>query len=116
MRLDHVGAFTYSPEPGTPAYDLAPAVPEAVKEQRRGLLMEEQQAISLAIHQSLVGREMDVLVEGRGDGVTVGRTYRDAPEVDGLALLRGEHSVGRILRARVVEGLEYDLVMEPVAD
>lgn len=114
MRLDHVGAFTYSPEPGTPAYALTPAVPEAVKEERRGLLMEAQQAISLAIHQSLVGREMDVLVEGLGDGVTVGRTYRDAPEVDGLALLRGEHPVGRILRARVVEGLEYDLMMEAV--
>jgi len=114
MRLDHVGAFTFSPEPGTSAYDLAPAIPEEVKEERRGRLMEAQQGISLEIHQSLVGREMDVLVEGAGDGMTVGRTYRDAPEVDGLALLRGEHRPGRMVRARVVEAMEYDLVMEAV--
>lgn len=114
MRLDHVGAFTYSPEPGTPAYDLTPAIAEEVKEERRGRLMVLQQEISLEIHRSLVGREMEVLLEGVGDGMTVGRTYRDAPEVDGLALLRGEHRPGRIVRARVVEAMEYDLEMEAV--
>ncbi|NPV06395.1 MAG: 30S ribosomal protein S12 methylthiotransferase RimO [Anaerolineae bacterium] len=116
MRFDHVGAFVYSPEPGTYAYTLQPWVPDPVKEERRGLLLETQQSISLEIHRSLVGREMEVLVEGAGDGISVGRTYRDAPEVDGLAIVRGEFAPGSMLRARVRQALEYDLIMEPIGE
>jgi ribosomal protein S12 methylthiotransferase len=114
MRFDHVGAFVYSPEPGTYGYGLQPWIPDEVKEKRRDTLLERQQAISLSIHQSLVGREMEVLLEGAGDGISVGRTYRDAPEVDGLAIITGELQPGQIIRARVRQAMEYDLLMDPI--
>ncbi len=114
VKFDHLGVFSYSPEPGTPAYDLEPSVPESVTEERSARLMEEQQSLSLAINASLVGRELPVLVEGNGDGISVGRTYRDAPEVDGLAIIAGEFDPGQFVQARVTRGLEYDLLMEPV--
>jgi ribosomal protein S12 methylthiotransferase len=115
VRFDHVGVFTYSREPGTPAYEMEPQVPEAVKEQRRSRLLELQQRLSLQKNQALVGRRLQVLVEGSGDGISVGRTYRDAPEVDGLAILRAEFPVGSLVPGRVVQGMEYDLLLDPLA-
>lgn len=114
VRFDHVGVFPYSRELRTPAYDMESQVSEGVKEERRGALLELQQGISLEINQSLVGRELDVLIEGAGDGISVGRTYRDAPEVDGLSILTRELAPGTMLRARVIQAMEYDLVMEPL--
>jgi ribosomal protein S12 methylthiotransferase len=121
QRFDHVGAFTYSPQPGTPAADEAGQVPERVKQKRYARLMELAQGIALANNRALVGREMDVLVESdapaESDGggpVVVGRTIRDAPEVDGLALLKGEFAAGSMVRARVDGALPYDLLCSPV--
>ncbi|MDA0366404.1 MAG: 30S ribosomal protein S12 methylthiotransferase RimO [Chloroflexi bacterium] len=122
-QFDHVGAFTYSPQAGTPAATMGDQVPEAVKTERYGRLMELAQGISHARNRTVVGRELDVLVESTepgqsqsGDPIVVGRTYRDAPEVDGLALLKGTFAAGTIVRARVVGALPYDLLCDPLTD
>ena len=82
---------------------------EAVKVERRDSLMALQQGISLAKNQSFVGRTLDVLVEGHGDGLSVGRSYRDAPEIDGLVLIQGDVPMGEIVPVRITGALEYDL-------
>jgi ribosomal protein S12 methylthiotransferase len=114
MAFDRVGVFAFSYEEGTPAARLADGVPPEVKEERRERLMEVQQPISLAKNQALVGRTLDALIEGHGDGLSVGRSYRDAPEVDGLVLVQAELPVGGIVPVRITAALEYDLVGEPV--
>ncbi|MGE0135920.1 MAG: 30S ribosomal protein S12 methylthiotransferase RimO, partial [Dehalococcoidia bacterium] len=120
QRFDHIGAFTYSPQPGTPAAAEAGQVPERVKQKRYGRLMELAQGIAHDRNRAMVGREVDVLVESEaavqsegGGPVVVGRTYRDAPEVDGLALLKGEFPPGSLVRARVDGALPYDLLCSP---
>ena len=114
VRFDHVGAFAYSREEGTPAGEMEPQVPEEIKTQRRDRLLEVQQQVSLERNRAQLGRELAVLVEGAGDGVSVGRTYRDAPEVDGLALLVGEREPGEMVPCRVTRATEYDLFMVPL--
>lgn len=110
IRFDRVGVFTYSHERGTLAGEMENGVPAEVKEERRQRLMAAQQPVSLAKNQALVGEMLDVLIEGQGQGVSVGRSYRDAPEVDGLVLVEEELPVGEILPLRVIAALEYDLV------
>ena len=121
QRFDHIGAFTYSPQPGTPAATLPDQVAEDVKQERYGRLMELAQGISHASNKAMVGREVDILVESRepgvsagGDAIVVGRTVRDAPEVDGLALLKGTYPMGTMVRARVDGALPYDLLCTPL--
>ncbi len=115
VRFDRLGVFFYSPEEGTAAAGLPDSVPEAVKAERHDRLMALQQEISLEINQAQVGRALDVLVEGQGDGLSVGRSYRDAPEIDGLVLVPGEVPVGKIAPVRITGAMEYDLVGEVVA-
>jgi ribosomal protein S12 methylthiotransferase len=110
MQFDRVGCFLYSREEGTPAAGLPDDVPAEVKEQRRGRVMERQQEISLALNRNLVGQSLDVLVEGRKQGISVGRSYRDAPEVDGVVLIEGDAPVGEMVRVKVTGALPYDLV------
>ena len=109
MRFDKVGAFKYSFEPGTTAEPLGDTVPAEIKEERFNRLMEKQQKISLEINQSFIGRELDVLFEGFGQGVSIGRSYRDAPEIDGLVLVKGEIPAGQIIPVRINEAMPYDL-------
>jgi len=118
VRFDHVGAFVYSPEPGTAAARAPEQVPEAVKRRRYRRLMRVAQEVSLARNQEWVGRELTVLVESeaasdgrrpRGDEVFAGRSYRDAPEVDGLVLGPGRPLPGSMVRVRVEQALPYDL-------
>lgn len=115
IAFDWVGAFVFSPEEGTPAAEMPGQVPEEVKQARYAQLMERQQAISLRRNQEQVGRVLEMLVEGVGDGISVGRTYRDAPEIDGLILVEGEAEVGDLLPVRVTAASEYDLWGEWVA-
>jgi ribosomal protein S12 methylthiotransferase len=68
-----------------------------------------QQSISLEKNQILVGKNLDVLIEGQGDGLSMGRTYRDAPEIDGLTILEGEYPSGQIIPVRITDALAYDL-------
>ncbi len=109
LKFDRVGAFTYSFEPGTPSADLPDPVPDVVKRERYERLMTLQQPISLGKNQSLVGQTLDVLVEGQGDGLTVGRTYRDAPEIDGLVVIEGDVPQGEFVPVRITGAMEYDL-------
>jgi ribosomal protein S12 methylthiotransferase len=112
IRFDRVGVFVYSPEEGTPAADLPNPVPDPVKAERRERLMALQQEISLESNRAQVGRTLEVLVEGQGDGLSVGRSYRDAPEIDGLVFLPGQTPVGEMVAARILGAMEYDLVGE----
>jgi ribosomal protein S12 methylthiotransferase len=89
-------------------------VPAEVKEQRRQRLMAVQQPISLAKNQALVGRTLGVLIEGQDEGLSVGRSYRDAPEVDGLVLVQAALPLGEIVPVHIIAALEYDLVGERV--
>lgn len=116
-RFDRLGVFEYSPEEGTPGFDLMPRVPQRVAARRRNELMALQQPISLAINQSFVGTEMTVLVEGRRSGETlIARSWRDAPEIDGSVFVQGAASVipGEWVRVRVIEAKPYDLIAEAI--
>ncbi len=118
VEFDKVGAFTFSPEPGTPAASLPDPVPEEVKAERYARLMEMQQAISLRRNQAQVGRVLEVLVEGEGtiqgsgEPLLLGRSYRDAPEIDGLVLIPGGTGVspGEMVPVHIQGAMEYDLV------
>ena len=112
VAFDRLGVFTYSRELGTPASPLPDDVPHEVKEERRERLMALQQPISLAKNQALIGQTLDVLVEGQGEGLSVGRSYRDAPEIDGLVLVQADLPIGSIVPVRITGALEYDLVGE----
>jgi ribosomal protein S12 methylthiotransferase len=109
LKFDRVGAFTYSFEPGTPSADLPDQLPDEIKRERYERLMALQQPISLGKNQALVGKTLDVLMEGQGDGLTVGRTYRDAPEIDGLVVIEGDVPVGEFVPVRITGAMEYDL-------
>jgi ribosomal protein S12 methylthiotransferase len=110
IRFDRVGVFLYSPEEGTAAAALDDPVPEPIKVERYERLMALQQPISGEINEGQVGRTFEVLVEGEGDGLSVGRSYRDAPEIDGLVLIPGNLPVGEMVRTHITGAMEYDLV------
>ena len=80
-----------------------------VRAERFKRLMEKQQKISLEINKTFIGRKLDVLFEGNGQGVSLGRSYRDAPEIDGLVLVKGEIPAGQILPVQINEAMPYDL-------
>ncbi|MCH7882774.1 MAG: 30S ribosomal protein S12 methylthiotransferase RimO [Proteobacteria bacterium] len=109
IRFDKVGAFTFSFEPGTPSEPLGDPIPSKVKEERLKRLMEKQQQISLERNQEFIGRSLDVLLEGSGQGISIGRSYRDAPEIDGLVLVKGEIPAGQIIPVRISGATVYDL-------
>lgn len=110
MQFDRVGVFTYSFEENTPSAEQPNHVPEDVKNARRDALMELQQGISLARNQALVGKTLPVLVEGQGDGLTIARSYRDAPEIDGYVIIDGDVPAGEMLSVRITGAMNYDLV------
>jgi ribosomal protein S12 methylthiotransferase len=109
MRFDHVGAFPFSFEPGTTSETLGDPVPAEIKEERYQRLMELQQTISLQINQSYVGQKLDVLVEGHDKSLNIGRSYRDAPEIDGLVFAEGKAEIGSIVPVRITGAMTYDL-------
>lgn len=108
-RFDRVGAFEFSFEPGTASEPLGDPVPPEVKASRLERLMRLQEQIALEKNQAFVGRRLDILVEGCDNGITVGRSYRDAPEIDGLVLAEGEAETGRIVPVRITGALTHDL-------
>lgn len=110
-EFDHVGVFTFSPEEGTPAYNLPDRLPEAVKEERRELLMALQQPISLKKNQGEVGKVVDVLVEQENPatGEYIGRSARFSPEVDGLVYVRGKARLSGIVPVQITAADVYDL-------
>jgi len=110
MRFDRVGVFTYSHENGTAAARFPDDVPPEVKEERREALMLTQQSISRRKNSAFIGKRLDVLLEGTGDDVTVGRSYRDAPEIDGVVLIPEELRPNRLVTVKITDALEYDLI------
>lgn len=108
-RFDRVGTFLFSFEPGTPSEHLGDPIPHEVKEERYDRLMALQQDISLERNQSFVGKTLDVLFEGQGDGLSMGRSYRDAPEIDGLVIVEGSAPLGELLPVRITGAMAYDL-------
>jgi len=121
LQFDRVGAFKYSYEIGTPSALLPNPVNDEVKEARYAALMELQQGISLAKNQSFVGKTLDILVEGHGEGededgqptgdtLSLGRSYRDAPEIDGYVIVEGELPIGEIVPVRITGATTYDLI------
>ena len=114
MRFDRLGVFTYSPEEGTKAADMEGQIDEECKEARRDAVMELQQQISAEKAASMVGKEMSVLIEGYlyEEDIYVGRTYMDAPKVDGNVFVRSEEEMisGDIVPVRITGASEYDLM------
>ncbi len=120
LQFDRVGAFKYSYEIGTPSATLPNQVADEVKQQRWEQLMELQQGISLAKNQAMVGKTLDILVEGHGQSeddqgragglISLGRSYRDAPEIDGYVLVEGELPAGEIVPVRITGATTYDLM------
>jgi ribosomal protein S12 methylthiotransferase len=104
-----VGIFPYYHEAGTPAEALGDSVPTEVKEERLQRLAELQENISLENNQCFIGRTMDVLVEGVYQNIVVGRSYRDAPEIDGLVIAEGQGKVGQMVRVQISGALVHDL-------
>lgn len=117
-ELDRVGVFTYSQEPGTRAALLEDQLSERVKERRYRKAMELLQGVSMRRNEAQVGRTLDVLIEGEvvesggADYGAIGRSYRDAPEVDGLVFVRERVASGQIVPVRITGALAYDLVGE----
>ncbi len=113
IRFDRIGTFQFSFETGTPSEPLGDPVPAEVKQERYERLMERQAAISLQKNQAFVGRTLPALIEGQGDGLSVGRTYRDAPEIDGLVIIEGDLPVGEIQPVKITGAMTYDLTGVP---
>src|SRR6185295_5747935 len=112
-RFDRAGAFTFSVEPGTVSALLPHRVDPAVAGERQQTLMEIQRRISRAHHEAMVGRELDVLVEGvssESEYLMEGRWYGQAPGIDGVTYVAdGRPKPGSIVKARVTQGSDYDL-------
>ena len=114
MRFDRLGVFTYSAEEGTPAFALDDPVPNKVMRARRDALMAAQQSISLQNNQKWLGRKLDVLVESRRGADAVGRSFRDAPEIDGTVLVKDcDAAPGTFVSSRVSAAEPYDLEAVP---
>ena len=116
MEFDRLGVFTYSPEEDTPAAVMPDQIDEEVKEARQAELMELQQDIAFDNAQDMVGREVLVLIEGKvaDENAYVGRTYRDAPNVDGLIFINTDEELlsGDFARVKVTGAVDYDLIGE----
>jgi ribosomal protein S12 methylthiotransferase len=134
QQFDRVGIFEYSQEQGTPAGAMQPQVKRQVKARRRHEAMLMQQRISLHKNRAFIGQTLDVLIEGVGELVTtkpsramresehhcgdcisIGRSYRDAPEVDGIVIVQNELPIGKFARVKITQASEYDLIGEAVA-
>lgn len=114
VRFDHVGVFPYSFEPGSPAEPLGDPIPEHVKVERLEYLMQVQGEISLERNQQFIGKTIDALVEGVDDEneISIGRSYRDAPEIDGLVVIEGLAPIGEIVKVKINSAITHDLVGE----
>lgn len=119
MEFDRLGVFTYSPEEDTPAAMMADQVEECVKEDRQAELMELQQEIAFERAENQIGREVLVMIEGKvaDENAYVGRTYMDAPNVDGLIFVETNEELmsGDFAKVKITGALEYDLIGEIIS-
>ena len=116
MEFDRLGVFTYSPEEDTPAAEMPDQIPEEVKEDRQAEIMELQQEIAFAQAEDMIGEEVLVMIEGKvaDENAYVGRTYKDAPGVDGLIFINTDEELmsGDFARVKVTGAVEYGLIGE----
>lgn len=112
-QMDRVGAFVYSREPGTPAHDMPDQIASRVKRERYDAVMRLQQQISLEVNRSWVGRRMPVLIDEVQGNTSVGRSHRDAPDIDGLVYVSGRHQPGTMVDVEVTGAEPYDLHGRP---
>ncbi|PKN82916.1 MAG: 30S ribosomal protein S12 methylthiotransferase RimO [Chloroflexi bacterium HGW-Chloroflexi-8] len=113
IKFDHIGAFTYFQEVGTSAFDLGDPVSEEEKTNRLERLMTIQQEISLKKNQTFIGKSIPVIIEGYNDGISVGRSYRDAPEIDGMVFIEDKLEIGEIFPIKITDAFVHDLVGIP---
>ncbi len=118
MEFDRLGVFTYSPEEDTPAATMPDQIDESIKEDRQADLMELQQEIAFELAEEMVGKEVLVMIEGKvaDENAYVGRTYKDAPNVDGLIFVESDELMmsGDFAKVRVTGAIDYDLIGELV--
>lgn len=119
MEFDRLGVFTYSPEEDTPAATMPDQIEESVKEDRQAELMELQQEIAFELAENMIGKEVMVMIEGKvaDENAYVGRTYMDAPNVDGLIFVETNEELmsGDFAKVKVTGALEYDLIGEIIS-
>lgn len=119
MEFDRLGVFTYSPEEDTPASTMPNQIEESVKEDRQAELMELQQEIAFELAENMIGQEVMVMIEGKvaDENAYVGRTYMDAPNVDGLIFIETNEEMmsGDFAKVKVTGALEYDLIGEIIS-
>lgn len=119
QKFDRVGCFQYSPEENTPGGKMENQIDEKIKQQRFEAVMEVQQNISREKHKALIGQVFDVVVEGFSEETELllqGRTSQQAPEIDGVVLINdGQAEVGQIVKVRITDSMEYDLIGEIVS-
>ena len=113
-KFDRLGAFIYSREEGTPAYDFGGQVPQRLKQERFNKIMSAQQEISAGLNSKFLGKTIIALVEEKQDGAYIGRSQGDAPEVDGVVHINSRQplKIGKFVRVKITDTLEYDLVGE----
>ena len=119
MEFDRLGVFTYSPEEDTPAAMMPEQIEEDVKKERQAELMELQQEIAFELAEDMIGKNVLVMIEGKvaDENVYVGRTYKDAPNVDGLIFVEASEEMmsGDFAYVKVTGALEYDLIGEIIS-
>lgn len=117
IQFDHVGAFDYSFEPGAPSEPLGDPIPEHVKQERLEHLMQVQGEISLSRNQRFIDKTLDIIVEGvdEENQISIGRSYRDAPEIDGLVIIKGIAPVGELVSVQINSAITHDLVGKMVS-
>lgn len=117
IKFDKLGVFTYSREEGTPANDFNNQIDEKIKEYRRNIIMELQQTISYTLNKEKIGNTYEAIVESvYEDGIYIGRTYMDSPEIDGVLYINTNKSleIGQFVNVLITDCLEYDLIGEIV--
>lgn len=115
--FQHLGAFAFSPEEGTKAFGMDGAVPEALAEERLGLLMEKQRAISRGFLEARVGELAEVLLEGREEGILYGRSWREAPDdADGRIYVSAMEDLAGFVPVRLTRAADYDMMGEVCHD
>ena len=110
MKFDRVGVFPFWFEAGTPSEKFGDPVPDEIKQERASTLMQIQEEISKQRNLEWVSKTLDVLIEGTVDNAIVGRSFRDAPEIDGLVFVNGEVQFGEIVPVKITGAMTHDLM------
>jgi ribosomal protein S12 methylthiotransferase len=111
-EFDMLGVFTYSREEGTPAYRMKPQIKKSIKQKRYNIIMEIQKEISKKRLKRLIGRRTKVIVEGKDESSMTGRILAQAPDIDGIAFIKGDCDIGEIRDGKIVKTLDYDVIVE----